>query len=438
MAWKLLTRRDFLERLANTLGLALMPLAGCSARSPRDDSPPGQAPPARRDFVPRDVPVGDPDVSYGNIEFTADGRHMVWFEGPRGIRGAGTVWHCAIDPDTGELSPPDGKGFRAFESTVWGRANPGLDADGPYYVGADGDGRMILVRPQGPTSGTRTVLPTPPDPLRRAIYPTRLPERRDGYVFWIRNEKVPGGGLGPRNGWFELQYVDLAEPSRVRIVERQERTRRRGFVPMDIGFARWVQGRPILTYGSADASGHVQIKALDASRPGAEPRWVTDDPFSKVDPFGFELGGREILMAGVDGQARVHIYTRSGDRELFRRAELIEPDRTGLGRARLAQSTEPVVVGGKAYVVYQVNAGDQGNDFYSVAFGSTGEIWMSTLLQAERRQWLISEPSDTIKAEPEPYVGRSRVWVFYNAAPKGSRPTNMVWHLRRAETPLRP
>lgn len=103
-------------------------------------------------FTPKTVMVGDPAVSYANIEFTADMQYMVWFE-MTDRKGNGVVWHCGVDARTGELIPADGKGFRAFESTILARANPGLGAAGAYYVGMDRAGNMLLVRPTGPRSG---------------------------------------------------------------------------------------------------------------------------------------------------------------------------------------------------------------------------------------------------------------------------------------------
>lgn len=141
--------------------------------------------------------MGDPGVSYANAEFTDDGRYMVWFEMDPNGRGTGTVWHRGVNP--GALIPPDGKGFRAFESAARGRANSGLDAQGPYYVSLNRAGCLALVRPTGPASGRVAVLSTPPDPARRAVYPTRLPDRHGGYVYRIENENVRAGGMNPRN-----------------------------------------------------------------------------------------------------------------------------------------------------------------------------------------------------------------------------------------------
>lgn len=144
--------------------------------------------------------VGDPAVNYANVEFTADNRYMVWFE-MTDNHGNGIFWYCGVDPETGDLIPSDGKGFYAMDRA----------------------GNMILVRPTGATSGDIRQLPTPPDPTRRAIYPAILPDGQGNFVFWIKNEAMPGGGTNRANAWFELQYMSLDDPTQVNIIERQER-----------------------------------------------------------------------------------------------------------------------------------------------------------------------------------------------------------------------
>ncbi len=215
-----------ITRLIFTLP-AFLPLIIIACRFSASGSPPVQATPTKTvsaqqtefvphsesvgdanasfaNFIPHSEPVGDPNANYANIEFTADGKYMVWFEMTH-RQGNGVVWHCAINPETGDLIPADGRGFRAFDSTVFGRANPGMDSNGAYYVGMDRAGRMFLVRPTSATSGEVQALSTPPDPTRRAIYPTILPGQNLGYIFWIKNEDTPGGGTNRANDWFELQ-----------------------------------------------------------------------------------------------------------------------------------------------------------------------------------------------------------------------------------------
>lgn len=384
-------------------------------------------------FTIHDVQVGDPNVSYANVEFTADGRYMVWFEQTPDGTGRGTVWHCAIDPETAEFMPPDCKGFRAFDSTAWGRANPGMDADGPYYVGMDLQGRVIVVRPTGPTTGTVAMLPTSIDLTRRAFYPTDLPHQKRGYVFWIKNERVPGSGTDPRNRWVELQYIDLADPVNVRVIERQERPPR-GFAPMDVGFVRWFRGKPSVTYGALDNNGYVQVREFDLAQPNPVPRDVTNDAHNKIDPFPWTFDNQDILLPGLDAKAMTGVYVRSPGASMFTLVETIAPSSSALANPSLAQSNEPIVWEGKAYTAYQVN--EASTSFFQTAFAQTGEIWLSTVLQFPQQQWRLSEQFDTAKAEPEPYVGRSRVWVFYSMLPKGANPLTATWRLRRTDTPL--
>lgn len=411
-----------------TLARYLCALACCLSASTPNRTLPAAAP---QEFTPQVVRVGDPKVNHANVEFTADNRYMVWFE-MTDTRGNGTVWHCGVDRETGDLIPPDGKGFRAFESTVLGRADPGLDVDGAYYVGMDRAGKLFLVRPTGPTSGEIRALPTPPDLTRRAIYPTVLPDHGGGFVFWIKNEAVPGGGTHPGNDGFEIQYISLDEPARIHVVERQERPRR-GFAPLDSAFARWMKNKPALTYGFRDANGVVQVRMLDLTQPDPTLQAVTDDPGDKVDPYSWFYNGVEILLPGIDGEARTHVYVRQPGEAGFRLAEVIIPSASALRRPALAQSNEPIVFAGRAYTVYQVN--EAGAGFWDVTFAKPGEIWLSTLFESPQRQWLLTD-SVTAKAEPEPFVGRERVWVFYSVI-EGENPLSARWHLYRAETPIR-
>jgi hypothetical protein len=400
------------------------PTPGLTAEPPASSMPSAE-------FTPQVTQVGDPAVNYANVEFTADNHYMVWFE-MTDSRGNGVVWHCGVNPETGGLIPPDGKGFRAFESTIFGRANPGLDADGAYYVGIDRAGTLLLVRPAGPTSGEVRALPTPPDLTRRAIYPTILPEQRGGFVFWIKNEAVPSGGTNRANDWFELQYISLDDPAQVNVVERQERPRL-GFAPMDSAFARWMKNKPALTYGFEDENGIVQVRMLDLTRPNPAPQAVTNDPGDKVDPYSWFYNGQEILLPGMDAEARTHVYVRQTGEAAFRLVETIFPPASALAHPALAQSNEPMVFNGHAYTTYQVN--EAGASFWEVTFAKAGEIWLSTLFESPQRQWLLTD-SLTAKAEPEPLVGASRVWVFYNVI-EGDNPLTAIWHLYRAETPIR-
>jgi len=231
---------------------------------------------------------------------------MVWFE-MTDKRGNGIVWHCGVNPRTGELIPADGKGFRAFESTILGRANPGKDAISVHYVGMDRTGKLLLVRPTAPNSGKIQELSTPPDLTRRAIYPTILPQQQSGFVFWIKNEATPAAGTDRANDWFELQYISLNYPAQVNLIERQQRPPR-GFAPLDSAFARWMKNKPALTYGFEDENGIVQTRMFDLTQPYPAPQVVTHDAGNKIDPCSWYYKGQVILLPGINAEARTHVY----------------------------------------------------------------------------------------------------------------------------------
>ncbi len=367
------------------------------------------------------VRIGDPRVDYANVEFTSEGRFMVWFE--REARGAerGVVWHCGIDPSTGDLVPPDGRGFRAFESTIWARANPGSDADGPFYVGADLDGYLILVRPTGPKEGKVTRLSTAPDTRRRAIYPTILPHSHNGFLLWIKNEKNAGAGTRRNsNAWIELQCIDLANPHQIITVEQQE-TPSRGFAPMDVGFVRWMKHRAFLTYGFRAEDGCVELRGWDATSPTNPPTNLVVDGVNKIDPNGLLRDDGEWILAGVQKPfPATHIYRRGREAPqgspftLWKKIELpSSPHRD----AALVQSHEPFIWGNRFFSVYQVN--DLTGDFFKTSFESTGEIWLVDLQSHPIRQWRISPEEPASVSEPEPLVCGNHAWIFFNVPVEG-------------------
>lgn len=313
-----------------------------------------------------------------------------------------------------------------------------MDSKGSYYVGADLQNRLIIVRPTGATTGDVTVLSTVPDFRRRAIYPSMLPGSSKGYVFWILNQRVAGGGTDKRNAWVELQYIDLADPTNVKVIERQNRPAT-GFAPMDSAFARWFVGKASITFGSYVPGGKIEIKEYDLSGSTPVSRFVTNDGHAKADPFPWVFGNTEVLMPGIDGKALTYIYTRPlNTAGFFTVAEMIAiPSSTKLLNPILAQSNERIEWGGKAYTAYQVN--DGGTDPITGIFDimlRSGEIWFSTVMQAPQRQWLLSADDNLIKIEPEPYMGNSKAWVFYSAAPTGGNFRTTQWSLWRAEAPL--
>lgn len=384
---------------------------------------------AEQDPFP-DTIAADPSGDYGNVEFTSDGAYMVWFE--RDLSGGratartmpGTQWHCAFDVGTGTFTPADCRGFRAYETTLLGRANPGRDRQGNFYAGMDESGRIVVIRPTGPDTGTREVLPVPADMTRRSIYGADTPDRERGWVFYIKNEKAAGSGLNPENTWFEIRAVDLAAPQKEITFVHQERPPR-GWAPLDIAFLRNIAGTSKITFGIKGSDGYIQVAEFDMDRPDIAPYQVTFDPGNKVDPFGFTFAGREWLIAGIAGPATSQLYARGIGARNFDVVDRFGPGATTLGRPWLAQSHQPFVLGGQLFSAFQINdrastgAGERTAAWFNTTFNAPGEIHITTIGAPQTRIWRASASTPTPRSEPEPVSDGKRAWIFYTEMPQG-------------------
>lgn len=390
-------------------------------------------------FVVGDVEVGDPTTNYVNPEISPTGNYMVWIELSTSAGHTGNVWQCGLDPDTGDLIPPDGRGFSPFASTVYGRpADWGVDSHGPYYVGLDLTGRFVFVRPTAPDAANVTTLATPPDLRRRVIYPSQLPTQDRRLITFIRNENVPGGAQVPFNDQFELRLLDLDQPLAEVLIETRTRVYP-AMVGMDAIVPRWVKGTALLTFGGLDAGGRLQAREFAADAPTVPPVFVTADAAHKPDANTVwnQATGWQYLLAGLDGTSLGTLYRRAAAGQTFVPQASIAPPIVALPNPALQQSHEPFFHAGLAYSTFQVN--EDGGSFYATTFDQPGEIWLTTIDHAVTSYWLLSafDASRNV-AEPEPFVGNGKVWVFYSAttiAP-GTPVLDRQFHLRRCETPM--
>ena len=88
-----------------------------------------------QNFTISDQRLGDTTINYVNPEISPVGNFMTWIEIDTNTGFSGKVWHCGLDPDTGDLIPENGKGFSPFTSNVYGRpADWGVDAIRTYYI----------------------------------------------------------------------------------------------------------------------------------------------------------------------------------------------------------------------------------------------------------------------------------------------------------------
>lgn len=395
----------------------------------------------------RDVRLGgfDPnnpehEVSYINPEFTPDGRYLVWFEpdpapNPQGIL-EGTVWHCAVDAETGALDPSDGRGFPAFRSTVTKRANPGIDAAGVYYVGADPDGWLKLVRPTAKDAGVVVDLPAAgPGPLRRGIFPSQLPERESGFVFWFRADR---GQTPSQANRVAVEYIDLQDPATVVLVEEQVNPLPPfTWTPMDITVPRWFTGQPAFTYGfvdPADPDRTLQVRAADLSDPDHPTiTRISSDRFDHTAAQPFIHDGQRCFVTGVDTTVATRVYCETQAGEPFALTQATTLPGSSLQTPCRAISYEPFSHAGRTYATYVVSDCDASGSF----FVDAGEIWVLSVDGGPLVQQRLSRLADETQNEPEVLAGPAGGWVFYTAYPTGADPLRVTYELRRVPARFR-
>ena len=398
-----------------------------------------QADDGRVELIIVDERLGDPSLSYWNPEFTPDGRYMIWFEPtsapmPDG-RVYGKIWHCAIDPDTGNMVPSDGRGFYAFPSTVWTRANAGADRDGAYYVGQyasenqdPNNGKLVHVRPTGPTTGVVTVITESlAKERRRSIFPTTLQERgqNEQFIWWLENDT----GYTPSAAEeVELRFISLAEPAVEYVITKQQAPGPK-WSPMDTTYVRLVKGTSFLTLG-VPVGTNIEVATFDLTSPTDGLTQVTQDGRHKLDPYSFGYQGQWYFIAGVNGTDESVLYRASSLREQFLPVETIVP----AGDSEIAsqdrcqpQSHEIFIFRGRLWSAFQIADCSSGSNFLT----RRGEIWLTSWFESPAITMRISHNGPEANNEPEPVVGKDRVWIFYTAYPAGQSPLSVQYELRR-------
>ncbi len=364
-----------------------------------------------------DIRIGDNSVNYVNPEISPDGSYMIWLEVDMTNGVSGRVWHCGIDPNTGDLIPSDGKGFSPFTSNIYARpADWGWDNQGVYYVGATNAGQIKMVRPTSPTSGTVTDINVPINNRRRVFYPSQLPNSSQKFLIYIENDVVNGfSSSTPGNTKFQLRLLDLNNPANDYLIEEQPANYPQT-APMDVIVPRWMKGTSYLTYGYKDTNGKVQAKEFNAFTPTLPPIPVTNDVSNKVDgyPVLNPLTNNQYFMSGIDGSNTAYFYRRNAFGTFFVQSQTITPVSVHLSNPALNQSHEPFILNNQLYSTFQIN--NNGGNFFETTFNQPGEIWLTTIDAGQNKMWLLSKFDSSLNvSEPEPYVGNGKAWVFYSA-----------------------
>jgi len=391
-------------------------------------------------FSREDVQIGDPETAYVCMEFSPDMKYMAWVEPQRrGGNAENIVWLCAMDAETGDLIPRSGKGFKVgavkmgdYEPS--GQPQWGQDDNGFFAVILDPKGSLVVARPQpqsdGGLSATVTRLPTPPNPSRMFPYPTRL-TKPGGIVVYIQNDN---------EGNRQLHYIDLADPASEHQITRGSHLKigKKRLEPFIVDIPRWLydvetraDGLPVVIYGDDTEPNSripfpmIEVKELDFAKPNPMPMTVAKPLPVLFDPFPFLYRGERYIVAGVNAKASGVVVKPGADGQYRDVIHRFEPRGSPLKNPNNLASAEPFVWQGKVYSAFQVNEpGAPGT--------TSAEIWLTSLMDGSvlRR---LSDDTPSQHADPEFFLGTSRVWIFYFAHPSNSG----RWQLRRADTGLR-
>jgi len=385
-------------------------------------------------FVVNDQPIGDPNISYVQIELSPDMRFMTWIEDGAGLSGASVAWLCALDRDNGTLIPANGRGVRIADIRNQGSPQWGQDATGYYSVTIDTDGRFVVARPSlnpdGTAAGAITRLTTAANRTRAYPYPSRIAVP-GGYLVYLQDDPAVAGRQ-------QLWWLNLASPATENQITQGPVASigQFGLPPYLVNIQRWfydtaslANGIPAVTYGYTPANPGGQqpltLEQLDftSGTPPLASRVMGVSP-QVLDPFPFFHQGERYAIGGLNFGPVGIILRRDATGLFATEVQRIETTGSALANPSNFASAEPFFYKGQLYTAYQLN--EPG------APGTTnGEIFITGLLGNTTRR-MVSDATPSRRADPEVLIGRDRVWILYYARTG----VTSRWTLRRADTGL--
>lgn len=384
-------------------------------------------------FVASELGLGDANTSYSAIELSPDMRFMTWVEEAAGPGGSSIAWLCALDPDNGVLIPADGRGQRIADIRPSGQPQWGRDATGGYAVTVDATGRLLIVRPSlganATVTATITALATPANTTRTFPYPSRLSQAGGFIVYQQADPTAPTRQ--------QLWWLNISAPT----IENQITTGpvasigQFGLPPFLVNVQRWFYdsvpngaGLPIVTYGNAvpNPGGNqpLTLEQLDFSGAAPVPSRIAGTSPQLLDPFPFLFQNERFVIAGLNAGPIGAVYRRDAAGQYAQEVLRLETTGSTLMTPSNFASAEPFVFRGQAYTAYQLNEP-------GAPATTNGEIWFTSVFDRtiSRR---ISLPQTRRRADPEFFIGTSKVWILYYSRENEQQ----KWQLRRAETGL--
>lgn len=376
-----------------------------------------------------DVIIGDPAISYVDIEPSPDMSYMVWTEEGASATGASIAWLCALDRENGTMIPANGRGVRIADIRFSGAPEWGQDAAGLYLISVDVNGRFLRTQPRlnadGSVAATTTILSTPANTSRAYPYPTRIAQA-GGYVVYQQADPLDPTQL-------RVMWIDLNNPTVQTQVTQGPVARlgELGVPPFQINIQRWFydattnrNGIPVVTYGDAEPGSLITLEQLDFSGGSPIATRVAGTSPLLYDPFPFLFEGDRFVIAGINTGPTGAVYRRDAQGRYTVLVNEISVTGSNLRSPNNFASTEVFVRNGKAYSAFQLN--EPG------APGTTNaEIWLTSVFDASVRRRL-SPATASRRADPEFFFGTEKTWILYYARVSGSG----NWQLHRTDTGL--
>lgn len=358
---------------------------------------------ALADFVPDDQVVSDPTSNFNAPEFDARTERVIWQD--QGNR----LWIAHVDPVTGDVTPPDGKG-QMLDSGLSPAATIG---NTPRYTYGAGQSAIVYNKD---IDGIRTLAKA--EEVAPDTWVTSLLE--NGGDRWKANGTPDGTTDPPRIVYNRLTPEgDTATAWRILDDPASEQT------TLGIQGGRFLGSEPSVVLMARDDSRFVQIYNIPFSTGVPEP--VTSGPSNKYNPFPFWAPEfQDYILAAMVNWEEVALYRRI-DGTWTNFYQFAIPS----GKPLLS-SPEGFVVNGKSYIAI-VSADELGaGDFVGQPVGPT-EIWVASIDANEPFFRRIDDPMYAAqRSEPEPVTLRNRVVVYYTERPDDGSPKL----LKRAGTGL--
>lgn len=370
---------------------------------------------AAQSFIPKDTILAK---NVFQVEFSPDGRSMVWCENLTG--GLAKVWYTDVNLDSG--LPDFAK--KQLIDTISGQGWPywGQDRISKFFLIKNKAGRIIYIRRTGINSLTPIDLGLVNGDDKSLLNVSSDSTKNYFWVSYIIKNRA-------QNGLDSLFAFRSDQPTR-RVFIDAEKKNQSGSA-YELTFPRWLAQSELLAYPFRPITNqpYWDIKFWNGEKQKSSV--VTNDIVASifnhhVDDLPFKLPQfpADTFMFSSRAAQRVVIYKKAG--------QYFQALKSFVSPTRIAPPTltsfEPFTVcGNKTYGAYQVYPGG------GIPGTTAGEIYLLSIF-GDSLHTKISTFDGDVAVDPEFVVGRTKVWIFYYGKPTGIGNFN----LHRCETPIHP